>query len=246
MSENWTETTGGYWQDLLDGLPADFRPEGPFRLGYPARLPDGKVLMLPLRQLPPQSNRVGDQAVASFLANQAGFAVVEALAGHIADLLRPLRIDIIVGMPTLGLTFAPLVARNLGHSRYVPLGYSRKFWYDENLSQPASSITSPQAGKRLYLDPHLRPLLQARRVALLDDAVSTGSTMVAGVQLLRSIDIDIAAIAVAMKQTNRWIASLQAVDESLPALTRAAFGCPLFSRSESGWVPVPETMPVLP
>ena len=62
--------------------------------------------------------------------------------------------------------------------RYVPLGYSRKFWYDDALSEPVHSITSPETGKRLRLDPNLLPLLDRRRTVLVDDAISTGATAV--------------------------------------------------------------------
>ncbi|MEJ0007579.1 MAG: hypothetical protein WDM77_14745 [Steroidobacteraceae bacterium] len=37
--------------------------------------------------------------------------------------------------------FAASVARKLGHRHYVPLSYSRKFWFDDGLSMPVSSIT---------------------------------------------------------------------------------------------------------
>jgi hypothetical protein len=64
------------------------------------------------------------------------------------------------------------------------LGYSRKFWYDDALSEPVNSITSLDVGKLLRLDPNLLPLVEGRRVALVDDAIST--TVVA-VRLLLKI-----------------------------------------------------------
>ena len=69
------------------------------------------------------------------------------------------------------------VAAQLGHARYVPLGTSRKFWYREELSVPLSSITTPEQPKRLYVDPRMLPLLEGRRVALIDDVVSSGASM---------------------------------------------------------------------
>lgn len=61
--------------------------------------------------------------------------------------------------------------------RYVPLGYSRKFWYVEELSAEVSSITSPGLGlKRVYLDPHQLPLLKGKKIVIIDDAVSSGKT----------------------------------------------------------------------
>jgi adenine/guanine phosphoribosyltransferase-like PRPP-binding protein len=234
-SEPYTEATTGYWQDLTPEVPARFPATPPYRFGYPATLPCGRVLVLPLRELPD-----GDRAVASLIANQASNLVVAALADHMATQARTFDAEIVVGLPTLGLAFASEVAERLGQPRYVPLGYSRKFWYDDALSEPVSSITSPDAGKKLRLDPNLLPLIEGRRVVLIDDAISTGATALAAVRLLQKVGVEIAGMVVAMKQTNRWQASTTA----LPV--RAVFGCPLFQRGEGGWIPLAETQPDIP
>ena len=234
-SEPYTEATTGYWQDLTPEIPARFPATPPYRFGYPATLPCGRVLVLPLRELPD-----GDRAVASLIANQASNLVVAALADHMATQARTFDAEIVVGLPTLGLAFASEVAERLGQPRYVPLGYSRKFWYDDALSEPVSSITSPDAGKKLRLDPNLLPLIEGRRAVLIDDAISTGATTLAAVRLLQKVGVEIAGMVVAMKQTNRWQASTTA----LPV--RAVFGCPLFQRGEGGWIPLAETQPDIP
>jgi adenine/guanine phosphoribosyltransferase-like PRPP-binding protein len=234
-SETYTEATTGYWQELTPEVPARFAAKPPYRFGYPVTLPCGRILVLPLRQLPD-----GDRTVASLIANQASHLVVAALADHMATQARAFDAEIIVGLPTLGLAFASLVAERLGQPRYVPLGYSRKFWYDDALSEPVSSITSPEAGKKLRLDPNLLPLIEGRRVVLVDDAISTGATAIAAVRLLRTIGAEIAGMVVAMKQTNRW----QAATAPLPV--RAVYGCPLFQRGEDGWIPLTETQPDIP
>ena len=234
-SESYTEPTTGYWQDLTPEVPARFSVTPPYRFGYPVTLPCGRILVLPLRPLPD-----GDRAVASLIANQASNLVVGALADHMATQARALDAAIIVGLPTLGLAFASLVAERLGQPRYVPLGYSRKFWYDDALSEPVTSITSPEAGKKLRLDPNLLPMIEGRRVVLVDDAISTGTTAIAAIRLLQKIGAEIAGMVVAMKQTNRWEASATA----LPV--RAVYGCPLFQRSDAGWMPLIETQPAIP
>jgi adenine/guanine phosphoribosyltransferase-like PRPP-binding protein len=236
-NETYTEATTGYWQELTTEIPPRFPASPPFRFGYPVRLPCGRILVLPLRALPG-----GNRAVASLIANQASTIVVAALADHMAAEARAFDAEIVVGLPTLGLAFASLVAERLGQSRYVPLGYSRKFWYDDALCEPVSSITSPEAGKQLRLDPNLRPLLENRRVVLIDDAVSTGVTAVAAVRLLQKIGVDIAGMVVAMKQTNRW----EAAAAMLPLAVRAVYGCPLFERSDAGWMPLTGTEPGVP
>jgi len=234
-SESYTEPTTGYWQDLTPEVPTRFSVTPPYRFGYPVTLPCGRILVLPLRPLPD-----GDRAVASLIANQASNLVVGALADHMATQARALDAAIIVGLPTLGLAFASLVAERLGQPRYVPLGYSRKFWYDDALSEPVTSITSPEAGKKLRLDPNLLPLIEGRRVVLVDDAISTGATAIAAIRLLQKVGAETAGMVVAMKQTNRWEASAAA----LPV--RAVYGCPLFQRSDTGWMPLIETQPDIP
>ncbi|HET7888691.1 MAG TPA: phosphoribosyltransferase [Bradyrhizobium sp.] len=239
LNETYTEPTTAYWQELTAGIPARFSALPPYRFGYPARLPCGRFLVLPLRRLPE-----GDRAVASLIANQAAHSVVAALAGHMATQARTLGAEIIVGLPTLGLAFAALVAERLGQPRYAPLGYSRKFWYDDTLCAPVSSITSPEPGKQLRLDPNLKPLIAGRRVVLVDDAISSGLTALAAVRLLQKTGAEVAGMVVAMKQTNRWEATLATLPT--PLAVRAAFGCPLFQRGENGWIPLTETQPSVP
>src|SRR3984893_13732290 len=123
-NDTCTEPTTGYWQDLTPDIPTRFSAAPPYRFGYPASLPCGRTLVLPLRQLPD-----GNRAVASLIAHQASNIVVAALADHMARHARALDAEIIVGLPTLGLAFASLVAERLGQSRYVPLGDLGKFWY---------------------------------------------------------------------------------------------------------------------
>lgn len=235
----FTEATTDYWQSLTPEVPSRFSATPPYRFGYPVRLPCGRFLVLPLRRLPD-----GSRAVASLIANQASNVVIAALADHMGEQARTLGADVIVGLPTLGLAFASLVADRLGQSRYVPLGYSRKFWYDDALSEPVTSITSPDTGKLLRLDSNLLPLIKGRRVALVDDAISTGATAVAAVRLLQTVGVEIAGMIVAMKQTNRWEEPVSAL--AVPLAVRAVYGCPLFALGDEGWWPIAETQPAIP
>ncbi|MBD8066848.1 phosphoribosyltransferase [Devosia sp. PTR5] len=168
--------------------------------GYPATLPDGREILLPIRVLPGR----GDEAVASLIINQASFAVEDAIASAMADHCRSFAPDVIVGVPTLGLPLANNVARRLGHSRMVPLGTSRKFWYEEELSVPLSSITSPQHQKTLYLDPRMLPLLRGKRIVVIDDVISSGASTSAVLKLLDLAGLAPAAIVVGMLQGERW------------------------------------------
>jgi adenine/guanine phosphoribosyltransferase-like PRPP-binding protein len=216
-----------FWQEIH---PANtFDPDKTHRDFYPATLMDGRQLRLPIRPLSD-----GTHALASLIVNQASFAVQDVLASQLAEKLRPYRPDIIIGLPTLGLTLASAVARALGHSRYVPLGTSKKFWYQADLSVPMSSITTPDQTKRLYIDPRMLPLLENRRAVLIDDVISSGTSIAAGLSLLAIAGVEPVAIGAAMLQSRRWVERLTALDSRWPEKTTGVFVTPLLSKTADG------------
>lgn len=207
-------------------------PEGAGVVFHPARFDDGRILRLPIRPL-------GDatHALASLIINQASFPVVEALAADLAGKLASFEIEVVVGLPTLGLTLAGALAQRLGHSRYVPLGVSRKFWYRDELSVPLASITTPNQDKRLYVDPRMLPLLEGRRVAVIDDVISSGASMSAGLRLMALCGVEPVAIGAAMLQSERWRESLAAIGAFNPGRVVASLRTPLLTRDAHGkWV----------
>jgi adenine/guanine phosphoribosyltransferase-like PRPP-binding protein len=212
-----------FWQEIL---PGDYASPGPYQDRFPARLPDGRVLFLPIRRL----GETG-RGIASLILNQTAFAVEAVMADLLAEQLAEYAPEVIVGMPTLGLSLARAVAQRLGHKRYVALGTSRKFWYDEDLSVPLTSITSPGAQKRLYLDPRMRPLLMGKRVCLIDDVISSGTSISAGLDLLQGADLRPVCVAAAMLQTRRWQDPLG----SRGALAVGVIRSPLLQVCDGGW-----------
>lgn len=217
-----------FWQHIH--APQSFPVDGPHIDFYPVTLDDGRQLRLPIRPLGD-----GQHALASLIVNQASFEVLGMLADDLAAKLKAFEPEIIVGLPTLGLTLASEVARRLGHSRYVPLGTSRKFWYLDELSVSMSSITTQQE-KRLYLDPRMLPLLEGRRVVLVDDVISSGTSIIAGLSLLGASGIEPVAICAAMLQSDRWREKLESLNPEWPARVRAAFSTPLLQKTVDGWV----------
>ena len=211
-----------FWQEFSDDEDGEAET---LIDAYPAALPDGRVLRLPIRAVPG-----GDSGLASLIVNQASFDVLHGLTGLLAERLRPFAPEIVVGLPTLGLTVASAVAEALGHSRYVAAGTSRKFWYDDALSVAISSVTTPDA-KRLYLDPRLLPLLEGKRIVLIDDVLSTGKSITAGLELLRRIGVRPVAIGAVMLQSTRWKAALPA--DAPPVI--GVLSTPLLKRTGSGW-----------
>ncbi len=219
-----------FWQKLY--APETFDVQGVHETFFPATLDDGRQLQLPIRPLSDKQH-----ALASLIVNQAAFDVVDALSDDLATKLKAFEPDVIVGLPTLGLTLASEVARKLGHNRYVPLGTSRKFWYAEELSVPLSSITTPDQIKRLYIDPRMLPLLDGRRIALVDDVISSGTSIVAALNLLNSRALKPVVIGAAMLQTQRWRAPLEQLGAEFAGMTRGCFTTPMLKHGENGgWI----------
>lgn len=222
-----------FWQEFVAPLSYDTAPSGGHRNFYPAELADGRQLALPIRQ-----RGTSNEALASLIINQASLGVLDTLAGALAGAVKSFAPDIVVAVPTLGLPLAQETARHLGHSRYVPLGTSRKFWYDDQLSQPLQSVTSPGQQKHLYLDPRMLPLLKDRRILLVDDVISTGSSIVAACSLLDRCGLKPSAIGCAMLQTDRWRDALTAHDAALADNVFGVFSSPLLMRGDDGgWYP---------
>ena len=218
LAEVVTTHDARFWQSF-GPLPAEVTEPA-----YAAQLPGGEKLMLPIRPQPD-----GVHGLASFIVNQASFAVQNKLADLLATQLAAFRPAVVVGLPTLGLTIAAQVAQALGHTRFVAAGTSRKFWYDPDHSVPLSSVTTPEP-KRLWIDQRQLPLLAGQRIALVDDVMSTGQSLRAGLTLLTRLGARPVVAGVIMLQTDRWRADWPT---DLPL--RNVFATPQLKRVGDGW-----------
>jgi adenine/guanine phosphoribosyltransferase-like PRPP-binding protein len=171
--------TASYEDRIIAPAAMPSRPPLPYRDRYVLDLPDGDWVELPLLALP-----YGQHAIVSLCITENSFELEERLSSAMVELARPLRPEVIVGMPTLGLVFAASVAKKLGHHHYVPLSYSRKFWFDDALSVEVNSITSSSQSKPVYIDPRIVNRLHGRRVVLVEDVISTGTTIAAQITLM--------------------------------------------------------------
>jgi len=128
------------------------------------------------------------------------------------------------------------IARALGHANWVAPSTTRKRSYDDALSAPLGFITAPATGfnaaRRMWLDPRLLSRLQGRRVLLVDDVISTGSSASAGLALLRSAGIEPVGLEVAMVQGEAWRAAWLAQLE-----VTCAFHTPRFEWTAGSWRP---------
>jgi len=230
---------GSYYDRIVPASDMQALPPPPYHEAYPVRLPDGDWAWLPFLALPPDFS----SAIAYLCITENSFALEDRLSSAMADIARPMRADIVVGMPTLGMVLAASVGRKLGHPYYVPLSYSRKFWFEDELSIPVNSITTPVQPKTVYIDPRLIERLEGRRVLLVEDVISTGGTVAAELALMKKLGADVVGVVTAIRETRVWIDKLAAIDPAYPGLVHSPICCPLFRRSGSGWAPDPSTLP---
>ena len=247
---HFTRPTTSYWQEILPSSSISTGSKTPpYQYGYPAVLPDSRVLVLPIRQISNNSS----EAVASLILNQAAIDVGVELGEMLAEIVKKYEPEVVIGLPTLGLSLASTVAQILGHStlptyfsqsvhshtnaileRYVPLGYSRKFWYQECLSTETSSITSPSGLKKLYLDPNQLALIRGKKAVLIDDAVSSGKTLMSSWEFLESEDVGCQVIVsgVLMKQGDQW---RELLGDEKSVKVKWVFESPLLKAVNGGW-----------
>lgn len=215
------------------------KPEqGPYADSYAVPLPNGYSLVIPIIPLPHQEG-TEEQAISLLMSTELSFEVADVLAGLLAERVAVFKPDVIVGIPTLGLGWAEKVARILGHTHYVPLATTRKFWFRDSAAE-TSSITSG-GGKKLYLPPEVEYLMQGdKRVVLIDDVVCTAGSLMPAVKLVTEAGGNIAGIGVMLTEGQQWRHVLKA-SGLLPELVVSVGRIPLFRKVPSGmWEAVEE------
>lgn len=118
--------------------------------------------------------------------------IVTAAAPLIAEKLP--QIDYIMTAEAKGIPLVNEVCKVLGHSRYIVARKSVKSYMDEPLEIEVESITT-QKVQRLYLDKNDSDRIKGKRVALLDDVISSGESLKAMEELAVKAGADVVAKA---------------------------------------------------
>lgn len=101
-------------------------------------------------------------------------ALTEICGKEIAKRLKPC--DVIITAESKGLQLAHVVARELNHEFYAVCRKSKKLYMQDGLQTSVKSITTGEV-QTLYLSKHDADLLCGKRVAIVDDVVSTGGSL---------------------------------------------------------------------
>lgn len=157
----------------------------------------GEPASLPMLQLDEQ------RAIALLMDIEMGLAFGDRVGKALAAGFAALKPDVVVGSATLGIPVAMDVSRHLGLDKYVILQKSPKFHLADALEEPVRSVTT-DVPQRLLLDRRQIPLLQGRRVVVVDDVIATGASMAAAMRLVRRAGAQIVGLGTILTEGTAW------------------------------------------
>lgn len=102
--------------------------------------------------------------------------LVEAVSRELAPLISAKKPDVLVTAEAKSIPLAHAVSAKMGNCPYVVLRKSLKPYMGDALQSETLSITTGEP-QTLYLDEKDRGLIAGKKVAVLDDVISTGSTL---------------------------------------------------------------------
>ena len=168
-------------------------------------------------------------ALALLITVDMGVEFMRRAGEELARLIAPHDVEIVATVATMGIPVVIEVTRALELDQYVILHKTPKIHLADAVSEPVRSITT-DATQRLLFDRVRIPDVAGRRVAIVDDVISTGASTGAALRLLRSIGADVVAIGTLVTEGSQWRQSLGEDSSKVHALA----SIPLFRPDGGG------------
>ena len=170
-----------------------------------------------------------DLTIALLICVDMGVAFAETAGRELAALMEPAQPELVVSVATMGIPLAIETSRALGLDDYVILHKTPKIHLGDSWSEPVQSITTG-AVQKLRVDPMRVDVVRGKRIAVVDDVISTGASLAAALRLVRRMDSEPVVIGTLMTEGGGWQRVL-AEDASLVAALGAM---PLFRPDGAG------------
>ena len=183
-----------------------------------------QTVELPLVPIGPET------AISLLMTIDHGVRFMERAGADLAAALAPMQPEIVATAATLGIPVAIEVTKALGLDDYLVLQKTPKIHLGDALAEPLSSITTAGA-QRLLLDRARIAAVAGKRVALVDDVVSTGGSMAACLRLLRAAGAEMVAVGTLLAEGTGWTRALGDDARLVHSLGRI----PLFRRAGDDW-----------
>lgn len=102
--------------------------------------------------------------------------LTEFCAKHLAERINKYSPDVLVTAESKGLQLTHCVARELGQRYYAVARKTKKLYMQDGIEMTAKTITTGEV-QHLYLSTHDVNILKGKRVAIVDDVISTGAAV---------------------------------------------------------------------
>ena len=170
-----------------------------------------------------------DISIALLICVDHGVRFAETAGRELAALIEPLGAEIVASVATMGIPLAIEVTRALGLDDYVILHKTPKIHLADAFEEPVRSITTDRQ-QRLLFDRARRHAVAGRRVAIVDDVISTGGSSRAALNLLRQVGGEPVAFGALLTEGGQWREALG--DDA--SLVHALGAIPLFLHQPDG------------
>ena len=167
--------------------------------------------------------------IALLICVDHGVAFSERAGRELGEKLALAQPDVVVSVATMGIPLAIEVTRALGLDDYVILHKTPKIHLGDTYVEPVRSITTGSQ-QNLRLDPARVGALRGRRVAVVDDVISTGASLLAALNLLRRAGAEPVVIGAFLTEGSEWRTSLGADADRV----RSLGAIPLFRGTPDG------------
>jgi adenine phosphoribosyltransferase len=151
----------------------------------------------------PIANLSDDLALALLITVDMGVSFMDIAGRELAELLAPQAPDIVVTIASMGIPVVHDVTRHLGLDQYGVLHKTPKIHLADAYHEPVRSITTAREQVVMF-DAARVDAVAGKRVAIVDDVISTGASIAAALRLLRRLDAEVVAIGALATEAALW------------------------------------------
>jgi adenine phosphoribosyltransferase len=170
-------------------------------------------------------------SIALLISVDHGLGFSERAGAELAELIAPFEVELVASVATMGIPLAIEVSRALGLDDYAILHKTPKIHLSDAVAEPVRSITTA-TDQRLLFDRARVAAVAGKRVAVVDDVISTGASSRAALNLVRRVGGEPVVFGTLLTEGSGW---REVLGEDA-AMVRSLGAIPLFRHHDDGSV----------